>query len=73
MLESFSAYRLTFEYNFVEENDLVFFAYSIPYTYSELISDIDKMPNKLVKKYTLARTHSGVDIPVLHISNHEYF
>ena len=33
-------YCYSFEYEFIHPNDEVFFAYCIPYTYSELLTDI---------------------------------
>lgn len=49
----------------------MFFAYSIPYTYSQLLNDINALPGNIVKKNILGRSLSGVDIPVLHITNHD--
>lgn len=71
MLDPMSVYKLSFDYNFTIEDDEVFIAYSIPYTYSQLLKDIDLLPNKIVKKYILGRSLGGVDIPILHISNHD--
>jgi cytosolic carboxypeptidase protein 2/3 len=33
-------YTLTFTYDFDYDNDSVFFAYSVPYTYTDLLDDI---------------------------------
>ena len=35
-----SYYTLTFTYNFEYDDDLVYFAYSVPYTYTDLRNDI---------------------------------
>ncbi len=35
-----------------------------------MLKDIEMMPDKIVKKYILGRSLTGVDIPVLHITNH---
>jgi len=40
MMETVTVFKLSFDYNFTEEDDEVFFAYSIPYTYSQLLKDI---------------------------------
>ena len=36
-------FTLTFTYTFEYDNDNVFFAYSCPYTYSQLQKDIEKV------------------------------
>ena len=59
-----SYYTATFTYTFEYSEDLVYFAYSIPYTYSDLRNDltaIETDPNRsrLVKKKVLCRTLSG--------------
>ena len=46
------------------------FAYCIPYTFSEMLYDISKLPSDLVKHHVFARSLSGIDIPILHITNH---
>lgn len=37
-----TTYKLSFDYTFSHEDDEVYFAYCIPYTYSELQNDIEK-------------------------------
>ena len=64
--------RLTFDYEFKHDDDEVFFAYCIPYTYSQLQQDIRLYEKSLyVKELTLGRTLSGLDIPLLHITNRD--
>lgn len=41
MIDPPTAYRLSFDYIFDEEDDEVYFAYSIPYTYSQMLGDIE--------------------------------
>ena len=38
-----SLYTLSFYYNFKYEKDTVFFAYSYPYTYSDITDYMDKL------------------------------
>ena len=40
-----NSYSLTFNYNFTYSEDSVFFAYSYPYTYGDLLSDLDNVIN----------------------------
>ena len=64
-------FRLTFEYNFDYEDDEVFFAYCLPYTYSDLQEDIRKWSiSPFVQHSCLGRSLSGLKLPVLHIANH---
>ena len=64
--------RLTFDYEFKHDDDEVFFAYCIPYTYSQLQQDIRFYEkSSYVKELTLGRTLSGLDIPFLHITNRD--
>lgn len=69
-----SYYTATFTYTFQYNEDIVYFAYSTPYTYSDLRNDlaaIETDPNrsKLVKKKTLCRTLSGEPCEVLTITS----
>ena len=69
-----SYYTLTFTYTFEYDDDIVYFAYSIPYTYTDLRNDItaieqDPARSKLVRKSTLCRTLSGELCEVLTITS----
>ena len=69
-----SYYTATFTYEFGFDDDTVFFAYSVPYTYSDLRNDItaiesDPHRSKLVRKATLCRTLSGEQCEVLTITS----
>ena len=69
-----SYYTLTFTYNFEYDDDLVYFAYSVPYTYTDLRNDIaaiesDPARNKLVRKANLCRTLSGENCELLTITS----
>lgn len=64
-------YCYSFEYEFVEPNDEVYFAYCIPYTYSELIEDVSKLDPHKARVYTMGRSLTGLDIPLLHITDHK--
>ena len=44
-----SYYTLTFSYEFQYDDDTVFFAYSYPYTYSDMIEDLTKISNDPLK------------------------
>ena len=61
---------MSFDYEFDEENDEVLFAYCIPYTYSEMLYDISQLPSEIVKEHTFGRSLTGIDIPILHITDH---
>lgn len=52
----------TFTYQFKEDEDNVFFAYSLPYTYSDLTSDLEEIEKQnydFITKNTLCRTLAG--------------
>jgi hypothetical protein len=52
-------YTLTFTYQYKHENDEVFFAYSVPYTYSDLstyLEQIEERHNDIVEVSSLCRT-----------------
>jgi len=44
-----SYYTHTFTYNFEYENDVVYFAYCYPYTYSDMIEDLNKISSDPIK------------------------
>ena len=55
-------YSLRFEYEFQHDNDVVYFAYAVPYTYTELSQYITKLTDSspYIKKYTLCKTIGGL-------------
>ena len=55
-------YSMSFSYKFEHDFDTVLFAYSQPYTYSDLVEDlteIDKMKLDYVSRNTVCRTLAG--------------
>ena len=61
---------LSFEYEFFETQKKIYFARSIPYTYSQLLKFIDiKSPYLKVKKF--CNTISGLSVPKLTITNYK--
>ena len=57
-------YSATFTYDFTRDNDTIYFAYSQPYTYSDLREDLEKIQKnpemaKYVSRNTLCRTIAG--------------
>lgn len=70
-------YTLSFTYNFHFEKDKVFFAYSIPYTYSDLLlylDEIKQMFPTISRVDTLCQTLAGNDCPMITITDsiHDY-
>lgn len=69
-------YTFTFTYKFEYDYDSVYFAYSQPYSYSDLVdelSEIEKMKLDYVSRNTLCRTLAGNKCEYLTIttrSNH---
>ena len=65
-------HQLQFKYNFTRKNSTLYFAYSIPYTYSHLQHFISEMaqqhPNEL-KVTKLCESLGGLELPLLHITN----
>ena len=74
VLKSNIYYELSFEYEFEYENDIVYFAYAPPYTYSKLLELLKelkmdcKQNNKIFKEEILCKTLSGLDLPILTIT-----
>ena len=69
-------YTLTFSYTFRYDNDQVFFAYSLPYSYSDLWDDLSKiMSNERISSFTsrnvLWRTIAGNKWEYLTITSKE--
>jgi hypothetical protein len=56
-------YTLTFTITFEYDNDTVFFANCHPYTYTDLVEDLDKLTvgyrGEFVSRNTLCRTLAG--------------
>jgi hypothetical protein len=66
-------YTLSFSYKFLHDEDTVYFAYSYPYTYSDLISDIFEIENDIQKRSIcsrklLCKTLAGNDCDVITIT-----
>ncbi len=70
-------YELAFDYNFEYPDDKVFFAYSIPYTYSKLNTLLEQMRDSQTRlpptetylaQSVLCKSLSGLDIPLLTIT-----
>jgi hypothetical protein len=73
-----SYFSLTFCYEFEHSEDTVYFAYSQPYTYSDLLHDFDALENHEVKKQFVARktlctTLAGNKVECLTVTGGEYF
>ena len=69
-------YTLTFTYEFEHDNDNVFFAYCVPYSYTDLSNDImrierDKRRQCLMQRSTLCKTLGGVNCEVLTITEQQ--
>ena len=60
---------MSFEYNFEYLNDKVYFAYSEPYTFSDLMELIQQIKAEdYVKCETLCKSIGGIDVPLLTIT-----
>jgi len=71
-------YSLSFDYEFEYPDDIVYFAYSVPYTYTDLtnlLTQIKEQHSKLLpaqqflNEEILCKSLSGLDIPLLTITN----
>jgi hypothetical protein len=66
-------YSMSFDYDFEVAGDKVYFAYSVPYTYSKLLKFLDEIcriyEGKTLLRDTLCKSLSGVEIPILTISD----
>ncbi len=61
---------LTFHYTFPYSNDEVYFAYCIPYTYSDMLQHLRLIKNSQVLQQTrLTFSFGGLDIPLLSITD----
>jgi cytosolic carboxypeptidase protein 2/3 len=67
------ALQLQFKYKFKEKNQTVYFAYSIPYSYSRLHRVITELTaaHRSVEQLKLTETLGGLDVPLLTITNRE--
>mmetsp|Transcript_20166 Transcript_20166/g.37533 ORF Transcript_20166/g.37533 Transcript_20166/m.37533 type:complete len:868 (+) Transcript_20166:1967-4570(+) len=66
-------WQMSFTYFFQHEDDEVFFAYSIPYTFTRLTQLIQEfkrnVSERILKTDFLCKSLSGVDVPLLTISD----
>jgi hypothetical protein len=66
-------YTLSFKVSFNHENDEVYFAYSFPYTYTEVLRYLDRITNysnrEILRRAPLCQTLAGNDIDMLIITN----
>ena len=61
---------MSFEYEFEFDDDEVYFAYCIPYTYSDLLDYIKENKNeKYMVESKLGVSLGGLDIPLLTITD----
>lgn len=58
---------MSFSYDFTVANDIVHFAYSIPYSYSQLLKTIATLKN--IKLMPSLKSLSGLPIPVMEITD----
>lgn len=65
------AFQLQFKYNFRQKNQTVYFAYSIPYSYSRLHKTISQLTaaHRCIEHSKLTETLGGLDVPLLTITN----
>ena len=66
-------YTASFEYKFLHDDDVVYFAYAFPYTYSDLLQDIyeiesDVARRAICQRKTLCKTLAGVDVEMLTVT-----
>ena len=69
-------YTLTFTYTFKYDNDNIYFAYSLPYSYSDLWTDLNKLMSdenikSFVSRNVLCRTIAGNKCEYLTITSKE--
>lgn len=69
----YTYYTLQFSYKFPHDDDTVYFAYCFPYTYSDLINDLneielDPAKREICQRKTLCKTLSGQDCEILTIT-----
>ena len=71
-------YTLTFTYTFKYDQDSVYFAYSVPYTYTDLRNDLQLIESNEARaanfhRKVLCKTLAGEDCEVLTITNKDNF
>jgi hypothetical protein len=65
-------YGLSFTLNF-PANETLRFAYSVPYTYSELLQYLNTLKeSRYLKREMLCKSLSGIEVPLLTISDFDY-
>ena len=69
-------YSLTFTYTFAYDQDNVYFAYSVPYTYSDLRNDLQEIESNEARRINLSRkvlckTLAGEDCEILTITSRD--
>lgn len=70
--ENKSFYTLAFSYTFDDPNDTIFFAYSYPYTYTDLMEYVEKLQMNypsILRVNTLCTTIAGNNCPIITITN----
>lgn len=61
---------MSFTYDFTTPNEIVYFAYCIPYSYSQLLKNLTTLPTS-VKNLPPLKSLSGLEIPFLEITDNE--
>lgn len=69
-------YTLTFTYEFDYSDDSVYFAYSVPYTYTDLVDDlssieVDPLRGQYVSRKTLCKTLGGNSCDYITVTSRE--
>lgn len=69
---------MSFDFTFEHPGDEVYIAYTVPYTYTQLMSHIrllkyaaDQSPFEFLKVTSIGKSNAGMDIPLLKITNPE--
>lgn len=68
-LTKYSYHCLELEYEFEYQEDEVFFAYCVPYTFSRLLLQLKQLPTQYTIQGVLGKSLAGIDIPVLQITD----
>ena len=66
-------YTASFTYKFLHDDDVVYFAYCYPYTYTDLMQDIHEIESEperraICSRKTLCKTLAGVDCEILTVT-----
>lgn len=71
-----SYYCMSFDYKFETGNDDVYFSYTVPYSYSQLLSHLrqvkelaESQSSKLITFSSIGRSNGGFDIPLIKITS----